>query len=555
MSDFIREAAREAVAAQNDATSGSKEVPAPSRPLPVARTLVDALYTTASGIILRHHEGDFYRYDGASWREVEPQSIRADAYRYLEDAVFIKETKNGATQAGWDPTRHKIDNVLDALKAAVLLDGGSAPMWTDGRAEPPAHETISMRNGLLHVPTRTLRAHSPAFFTHHSLPFEFSKLAPRPSRWLAFLDQLWGDDPSSISTLQEVFGYLLGGDTRYQKMFLLVGPKRGGKGTIGRVLTGLLGPHNVAAPTMAGLGTQFGLQPLIGSPLALVSDARLSGRADGQVVVERLLSISGEDFLTIDRKYRGAWTGRLPTRFMILTNELPRLSDSSGALSSRFVVFVLTKSFFGREDLGLTDNLLAEAPGIFNWAVEGLDRLNERGYFEPPASGREALKQLEDLSSPVSAFLRERCVVGSEESVPVDDLWAVWKDWCIKDNRLPGTKAVFGRNLSSAMPTIRKARPRNGEERVNVYIGLGLAGEAMPGHRDHRDHRSRSQQWSGVGQGPRSRQEPNSGAAGHSGHGKVQPLGEDLTVEDRQYLRDEREGMQMEEARWGCPGS
>ena len=43
------------------------------------------------------------------------------------------------------------------------------------------------------------------------------------------------------------------------------------------------------------------------------------------IAVERLLSISGEDTLTIDRKYRDPWTGRLPTRFMILTNELPQV--------------------------------------------------------------------------------------------------------------------------------------------------------------------------------------------------------------------------------------
>ena len=57
------------------------------------------------------------------------------------------------------------------------------------------------------------------------------------------------------------------------------------------------------------------------------------------MVVERLLSVSGEDSLTIDRKYREPWTGRLPTRFVVMTNELPRLSDSSGALASRFIVF------------------------------------------------------------------------------------------------------------------------------------------------------------------------------------------------------------------------
>ena len=231
-----------------------------------------------------------------------------------------------------------------------------------------------------------------------------------------------GDDLSSADALQEAVGYLLGGDTSQQKMFLLVGPKRAGKGTIGRVLTGLLGAHNVAAPTLASLSTNFGLSPLIGKPLALISDARLSGRTDSSAVVERLLSISGEDSLTVDRKYKEPWTGRLPTRLVLMTNELPRLADASGALASRFIVLVLTQSFYGRENTQLTETLLSEAPGIFNWALDGLDRLNERGHFVNPESGSDAIQQLEDLSSPVTAFLRDACIMGSH-SIEVGRLW------------------------------------------------------------------------------------------------------------------------------------
>jgi putative DNA primase/helicase len=238
---------------------------------------------------------------------------------------------------------------------------------------------------------------------------------------------------------------------------------------------------------MASLSTNFGMQPLIGRPLGLISDARLSGRADGQVVVERLLSISGEDSLTIDRKYREPWTGRLPTRFVVLTNELPRLSDSSGALASRFVVFVLTQSFLGREDPGLTDRLLAEAPGIFNWALAGLDRLNERGYFEAPESGQEAVQQLEDLSSPVSAFVRDWCNLGTDYRVPVDDLWRAWKEWSALEGRHPGTKAVFGRDLKATAPMVHKVRANEDGERFHVYTGISLAGNTVGGHRDHRD--------------------------------------------------------------------
>ena len=58
-------------------------------------------------------------------------------------------------------------------------------------------------------------------------------------------------------------------------------------------------------------------------------------------VVERLLSISGEDTLTIDRKYRDPWTGQLPTRFLVISNELPRFGDASGAIATRFVMLTL----------------------------------------------------------------------------------------------------------------------------------------------------------------------------------------------------------------------
>jgi putative DNA primase/helicase len=169
-------------------------------------------------------------------------------------------------------------------------------------------------------------------------------------------------------------------------MFLIVGPKRSGKGTIARVLTGVIGLDNSIAPTLAGLGANFGLAPLVGKRVAIISDARLGGRADQHIIAERLLSISGEDAITIDRKYRDAWTGRLQTRFLILSNELPRLTDASGALAGQFIMLVLTRSFYGREDHALTTRLLTERSAILNWAVAGWRRLTERGFFLTPAS-------------------------------------------------------------------------------------------------------------------------------------------------------------------------
>lgn len=458
------------------AASSPGIVPSPSNPMGVARQLVDELYTHADQrLVLRALRGDFYAWDGTCWPEAEARGIRGAIYRWLEYAAYADD--KGAIKP-YEPNRRKVEDVLDALRAVAHLDGRTdPPAWLDEVHEGVlANEVVAVKNGLLHVPDRRLHAHSPAFWSHHALPFDFDPAAPKPERWLAFLHELWGDDESSISVLQESIGYLIGGDTRQQKIFLLVGPKRSGKGTIGRVLTGLLGKHNVAAPTLAGMATNFGLSPLIGRPLALISDARLSTKGDASIVVERLLSVSGEDSITVDRKYRDPWTGRLPSRFLVLTNELPRLADSSGALSSRFVLLVLTKSFYGREDPTLTDQLLGEATGILNWALDGLDRLNQRGYFVQPASGAEALRQLEDLASPVAAFIRDRCHVDVAASVGVDDLWAAWRTWCEEDNRHPGTKAVFGRDLRAAVPTLRRERHRS-DGRQYTYGGIGLGGD------------------------------------------------------------------------------
>lgn len=255
--------------------------------------------------------------------------------------------------------------------------------------------------------------------------------------------------------LQEIFGLMLTTDTRYQKILLIVGPKRSGKGTVGRVLTAMIGKSNVANPTMSSMTGEFGLWPLIDKQLAIISDARLGARADANVVAERLLSISGEDGQTINRKNKAFWFGRLYVRFLILTNELPRIPDASGALASRFVVLMLKRSFLGKEDPDLTDKLLTELPGILNWALCGLDRLRKRGKFEMSRSSLDAILQLEDLASPVNAFLREWCDPADPEAREnVKVLYDAWRHYCEQHGLRTGNSAVFGRNLHAVRPEI-----------------------------------------------------------------------------------------------------
>jgi len=297
---------------------------------------------------LRFWRGTWLYWRAGAYREVPPSEVRGEVVDHL-DAGFCKVTSAA------------VGNVLDGLRAKARLShhveppawlGDNAPGWNP-------IDVLVCKNGVVHLPSLVagkpdyLRPATPRLFTQTALDYDFRPDAPRPENWLRFLGELWPDDADSVATLQEWAGYVLTPDSSQQKIALVIGPRRSGKGTLCRVLTALVGKQNVCAPTLASLATNFGLWALVGRSLAVISDGRLGGRTDSQIVVERLLSISGEDALTIDRKNLEPITVRLPTRFMLCSNELPRLAEPSGALAGRMIVLRLTTSFYGREDTGL----------------------------------------------------------------------------------------------------------------------------------------------------------------------------------------------------------
>jgi len=159
----------------------------------------------------------------------------------------------------------------------------------------------------------------------------------------------------------------------------------------------------------------------------------------------------------------------------MFANELPQLPDASGAMTGRFIVLQLTKSYYGHEDHGLTDRLLDEKSGILNWAIEGRRRLYERGYLVQPESSGDVIAELASLSSLFKAFLDEECVIGPGYSVRRDTLYEAWKQWCRKMGRdHAGTAESFGRDLRAALPAIKDSRPRVAGARPWVYEGVGL---------------------------------------------------------------------------------
>lgn len=373
-----------------------------------------------------------------------------------------------------------VSDVLEQVRAASLIPGyQQPPSWLAPNLWKP-EEILVASNSIIHLPSCVdgelsySISSTPTLFTTSALDYEFNDTDPNCPCWIEFLRSVFPNERECIETLQMWFGYCLTADTRQQKILFMVGPKRSGKGTICRVLQCVVGPGNVCAPTLASLQTNFGLWPLLGKTVAIVSDARLSGRSDQSIITERLLSISGEDTQTIDRKNMEPLTVKLSTRFTIVSNELPRLQDSSGALVSRMILIPFSRSFFGQEDMTLTERLLAERDGILHWAIEGWRLLRERGTFQQPVVGRDLLEQMEELSSPIANFVEERCEVDECYSVSIGFLYTEWCKWCMGVGKDPGTSQVFGRDLRAFLPRIRKRQKRSGGNRERIYEGIRL---------------------------------------------------------------------------------
>lgn len=411
--------------------------------------------------------GEFWRWNGTHYEVLPMADLRQRLY---EVGHF-----------GTKPLRKRVvDDVIDALRAVVnLTDRLEPPCWIrDSAGKPDPLEVIPMVNGLLNVGTRELMPATPAFFTLHSLPYAFDPGAPPPARLYSFLGDVWGDDEDSKRLLQWWFGYCLLPLTHQQKILILVGIIRSGKGTIVRLLQALLGKANTAAPTLGSLAQPFGLASLIGKLLAVVSDVRLSGRVDIAAVVENLLRVSGEDAVTVQRKYLSDLTVTLPTRIMLVTNEIPWFADSSGAIASRFLVLKTTRSFFDQEDVGLTAALIEELPSIFLWALEGLERLRENGRFIQPESGFETLEQMGMLASPVKAFLDGECSLDDPMAeILVADLFDAWSAWSTRNGYKHASNAqAFGRDLRAALPSVRVVQHRvTGSPPARFYTGIALA--------------------------------------------------------------------------------
>jgi len=440
-------------------------------PLDIAKIYVATQCVINATRTLHRWRGDFYSWNSIHYAIIDDERIKARLWDWLGSCFH--EPKGIPEPV--KPNRALVQEVREALMAECRIDIESAPEWLKPPDDmAPASDIIPCWNGFFRIGTRKLEPARPELFVTAALEFDAKENPEQPIRWFDFLESIWDHDPKAIYAFQETMGYMLTDQTEQQKAFMICGPRRSGKGTLLRVLEALIGKSNKVSPSLSSLGTDFGLQPLIGKRAAMISDARLSIRADQAAITENILRITGEDTVSVARKHKENWDGKLPTKFIFATNELPHFSDTSSALAGRFIMFQLVKTFYGNEDTELTDKLKAELPGILMWALDGLERLKKNGKLTQTESGRTLVKEMEELTSPVSLFVEEECFLDPFAMIPCHELFQKWQSWCSENGRThPGASNTFSRNLKATFSGIDTFKPSPTQKRA--FRGIRIA--------------------------------------------------------------------------------
>ena len=362
-----------------------------------------------NGILVRC-DGEFYKFNGKAWERLSADMLKGHIYSEMA-ANRMGESKASACF-------RYVSNVL--------------PVY-DGMLSKTDDTVILFDNGILDLKTGALHPHDQTLFTTNILPYSWDPKASCP-QFLAFLMDAVSGDQDRVDLLQEWFGYLMTRRYDHQKIMVLLGGPRCGKGTIGRLLKLLLGEQNFAGGSLSSLASDAYLAAIRNKTAVFIGDAQKKlAPAIVHRVTEYLKAISGGDEITFDRKWLSSVSEPLPCRFTISANNIPSLFDDSGALASRMMVVPFDKSYLGREDLELYARLSAEITGIAAWSLQGLRRLAHNGKFTEPQSSKDELEAIQETFSPLLQFLSEACTHEPSDHCTVQELYDAYRAWCLRE--------------------------------------------------------------------------------------------------------------------------
>lgn len=321
---------------------------------------------------------------------------------------------------------------------------------------------VPLTNGVYDIRTRTLLPHSPANLITNQLDFAYDAGAVCP-RWQQFIREtmlaLDGEFCAEwAGALQEWYGYCMIPDNRAQISMFWVGEGANGKGVATRILESLVGHAACTAIPIEQLHDPYHRADIYGKLVGLVNEPdRRAMQKNGNWFK---YITGGEDIISARRPGEKVFTFKSLCRVVVSCNHLPSTNDPSRAYFRRIKAIEWRFNCSeAQRDTALDDTLRAELPGIFNWALVGLDRFVARGYrLEDLPESNRLLNEYRLTEDTVARFADEELEFARGVETPSKTLYDRYCSWCRDNNveRIESSEKFFKHLARRGCAVIRR---------------------------------------------------------------------------------------------------
>lgn len=322
------------------------------------------------------------------------------------------------------------DNILHFMSASIPEISGLGPL-----------EYLNCKNGMLRLSDLELLPHDPSYLSTVQLATSWDRLATCPTVD-AFLEEMAYED--TIELIWEIIGVCIYLGLGPQRGVFIRGGGRNGKGTLLRLIGGLIPEEFVANIEIQRLGTDtFAGAELFGKILNVVGD--LSPKALEDTALFKMLT--GEDSINAQRKYGQPFSFTSQATLLFAANKLPQSPDETKGFFSRMLIVPMDKKTIeeGQADKTLEPRMHQELQGVLVKAVAGLKRVLDRGEYQIV---ERCVRELEDYMNPidtVESFASSEVHFTGNRSHRVNrkEMYENYEFFCITNDMSPLSKDEF----------------------------------------------------------------------------------------------------------------